>query len=334
MKKPGVAVSDFNAHIQEWLDSLPQFNHQPSSIAANAKDVSLFRAFCRQHHIRTIKGKTLLRFMTWLHDKRNNRSGTINRKRSSLCMYFRHLRLMQIPGAKELPVESLPRARDAYRGPVKVLEPDEVSNLLGSIDGASVIARRDFALFTLQYSLGLRLGEVLAIDIEDINFRENLITIHGKGRRERTLPLVKHIVSLLQEWLIFRKALLGSDESEALFLSKKGNRLSLRAAEENFQKFVTPIEALKDRHIVPHTLRHSFASHALENGDDMNKIVVLKAILGHARMKSTEIYLHPSITLQRMAINDHLSSDILTELREKRTGIFKIQSTRASAKAG
>jgi site-specific recombinase XerD len=328
-RKQPVLIKDFDAHIDEWLDAQRLFNHQPSSIEAGRKDIELFSRFCHEHHTRRITGKTLLRFVRWLHDERKNCSGTINRKRSSLCLYMRHLRLLHVSGAEDLPVASLPRARDAYRGPVNVLQPDEVRDVLQSFDCSSVFGKRDHALFTLQYALGLRLGEALAINLNDIDFRNKKLQIHGKGRKERTLPLTEMVEELLRSLLKVRTAILNSQTNPALFLSKKGNRLSLRTAEENFKKVIERIEKLKDRHVVPHTLRHSFASHALENGEGPNTIVVLKEILGHAWLKSTEIYMHPSINVQRKAINDHIASEVLGELRDKRTGIFRMQSARA-----
>ena len=83
-------------------------------------------------------------------------------------------------------------------------------------------------------------------------------------------------------------------------------------------------------HVVPHTLRHAFASHALESESDL---LVLKATLGHASMKSTEIYLHPSLRLMLQSMNDHLASDILSELKIKERGIFKIQPSRKASTA-
>jgi site-specific recombinase XerD len=125
-----------------------------------------------------------------------------------------------------------------------------------------------------------------------------------------------------------RKALLNSSRNHALFLSKKGKRLSPRMAEQAFKLVRDTMDNLTIERVVPHTLRHAFASHAIDGEAD---VLVLKTIMGHASIKTTEIYLHPSIKSLRKAVADHVSSDILNELKEKRIGVFKIQNRKEHA---
>ena len=325
MKKTSISIIDFDLYIEDWLMLRLQMGHQQASVISTRKDVGLFSRYCHEHGINKIMGETIIGFITWVRTERKNHSGAINRKRSSICSYLRHLRLRQVKGAMEFPIEYIPSAREPYTGPIKTLEPEEIQKLLSSIDSSSALGFRDFTLFSLQYALGLRLGEALKINIADVNFKQNLLTVHGKGRRERTLPLVGDLCALIKKWIKFRKSLLNSNTSKALFLSKKGNRLALRTAEENFQKIVKQLGTLSVEHVVPHTLRHAFASHALESESDL---LVLKATLGHASMKSTEIYLHPSLRMMLQSMNDHLASDILSELKIKERGVFKIQPSR------
>lgn len=323
MKKSVILLKDFDRYTEEWLELRLQLNHQPSSVESTAKDIRLFSRFCHERHIRRITGKIIVRYVKYLRNERQNGSGAINRKQSSLRMYIKHLRLRQVEGAAHFPAEFIPRARDPYQGPIKTLERNEVRSLLTSIDSSTVLGFRDLFLFTLQYALGLRLGEALAITLHDIDLRKKLLTIHGKGRRERTLPLVDHLVTLARDYLQRRTALRNSQSNNALFLSKKGQRLSLRAAEENFQKLVKKHGPFSIERVVPHTLRHSFASHALETE---SQLIIIKAILGHARMQTTEIYLHPSMDMLRKSVNDHLSTDILAELRKSSPNKFRIQA--------
>jgi site-specific recombinase XerD len=133
--------------------------HQASSIEASRKDLKVFTTFCKEKNIRRITGLTLVNFFSYVRNSRHNGSGSINRKRSTLRCYFQHLRLKQVKGAKDFPIEHLPRARQPYSGPVNSLEPKEVEALLNSIDRSSAIGLRDFTLFSLLYALGLRLGE-------------------------------------------------------------------------------------------------------------------------------------------------------------------------------
>jgi site-specific recombinase XerD len=121
-----------------------------------------------------------------------------------------------------------------------------------------------------------------------------------------------------------RKELLNSDSLPALFISKKGKRLSMRTAEDNFQKLVKKDGEFVMPHPVPHTLRHCFASHFLETEKD---VVILKAMLGHALMRSTEIYLHPSMDLLSKSAGNHIAAELISNIRAERTWIRGVQKT-------
>lgn len=321
-KKAFIKISDFKRHINDWCDLRATMHHQPSSILAGRKDLRVFIRFCREKHIRRITGITLINFFAWLVDTRHNCSGSINRKRSTLRCYLDHLRLREVAGAKMFPMEYVPRARQAYKGPIHTLEPQEVMRLLDSVDRSTVIGLRDYTIFFLLYAIGLRLGECLTIRLFDVNWDKEMLTINGKGRKVRYIPLTGRTAILLKNWLKHRGALLNAATSDYLFLSKKGNQLSLRRAEELFQELVKKNAPLSVKKVTPHSLRHAFASHAVENNADL---LVLKTILGHVSLKTTEMYLHPSINKMRAALNDHLSSDVLKEIRYREVGILGMQ---------
>lgn len=325
MKKAYIKTADFRRHIDDYLHLRLLMNHQPSSVCAARKDLNLFLEYIQKQGIKRINGATLLDFFAMLRSERNNSSGAINRKQSSLRMYIKHLALKQVPGAAQFPAQYLPRARDPYKGPVKTLEFKEIKKLLQSIDIRTTIGLRDYTLFGFIYAIGLRLGEALAINIDDIDFKNKQILIHGKGRRERTVPLTNPVLSLLRRWITCRAAFLNAGTEKALFISKKGNRLSLRTAEDNFKKIVRKAGPFSMDKVVPHTLRHAFASHAIDGGGD---VLVLKTILGHASIKTTELYLHPSPEVLRNAVNNHVASDILYELIKSKKVRLRMQHYR------
>jgi len=307
-----ISLTDFDHCREDYRNlRLGIFNHQPSGVKGNEYDLNLFSNYFHEHNIKAITGQEILNSLAWLREERGNHAGTINRKEASIKSYFRYLRFVQIKGADSFPVESMPRAREPYAGPVKALEPDEVIRLLGSIDKNSVLGFRDFFLYSMLYRLGLRIGEAISININDIDFEKQILTIHGKGRRERKLPLLPDLMDILEQWLIYRTRLYGANQLDALFISKKGNRLSIRTAQDNFQKIVTKAGPFSIEKVTPHSLRHAFVTHAIEGEQD---IFVLKAILGHASTKSTEIYLHPSMRVLRKAVNNHVASEILADL--------------------
>jgi site-specific recombinase XerD len=311
-----IALADFDRLRPEYKAlRLGPLNHQPSGVAANERDLNLFSRYFHDHHMEEITGEGILGFLAWLHQERENQAGSINRKECSIRSYLKFLRFSQVDSADLFPIESLPGARMPYSGPVEALEPQEVLKLLCSIDTKSVLGFRDFLLYTLLYRLGLRIAEAVGIDIQDIDFQKEILHIRGKGRRNRKLPLLPEIVELIGTWLIYRRNLCGAGRLDALFISKKGNRLSIRAAQDNLQKLVARAGPFSIDKVTPHALRHAFATHAIEGEQD---IVVLKAIMGHACMSSTEIYLHPSLKTLKKALNGHLASIILAGLIKDR----------------
>jgi len=327
-KKAFVTVKDFKSLIESWCELRKVMQHQPSSIEASRKDLAVFIHFCTIKKIRRITGMVLVKFYTYLRTTRNNCSGSINRKRSTLRCYFDHLRLHQVRGAAAFPIEHLPRARQPYSGPITALEPKETIRLLNSIDRTSVVGLRDFTLFSLLYALGLRLGEGLGIRMCDIDWCKNMLTIHGKGRKIRMLPITDKVGKLIKEWVFCRAALLNADTSEWLFLSRKGNRLAHRTAEEHFAGIVKKSGPFTINKVTPHSLRHAFASHAIDGDAD---VLVVKAIMGHAQLRTTEMYLHPSKETLRKAVNDHLANDILLKIRLSHRSVLRVNHRHVSS---
>ena len=313
----------FDQYLQQYLDERHQvFNHQLSGVEANRRDLSLFSRFCHQSGCHEINGDAILTFIAWLKYDRNNGAGAINRKISSVRSYIKYLRFRQVDGADDLPVEYLSRARQPYTAPYHTLSAQEVKQLLFSIDCCSILGYRDFLLYSLLYRLGLRISEALAIDLEDIDLKKQIITIHGKGRRQRVLPLISDVAEMIKSWLLMRTKVFGAQEQKALFVSKKGNRLSARTAQENLQKIVAQAGPFSIKKITPHSLRHAFATHAIEGDADL---IVLKAVMGHASIHSTQIYIHPSLDTLRKAVNDHVAADILSNLIEQGVVILRMQ---------
>ena len=310
-----ISLKDFDAHREEYHKlRLELFNHQESGVNANDRDLDLMSKYFHDHKINAITGEAILEFMVWLKENRKNGAGSINRTNASLKTYCKYLRFIQVKGAENFPIESLPRAKEPYNGPINALEPEEVKCILECIDRDSILGFRDYLLFTLLYRLGLRVGEAVNIDIKDIDFEKEILLIHGKGRKERKLPIMPDLMEQIETWIFHRQKLYKASQNDALFVSKKGNRLSVRTAQENFQKIVQQAGPFSIEKVTPHSLRHAFATHAIEGEQDL---FVLKAIMGHASSKSTEIYLHPSMRILKRAVNKHIASEILCDILEK-----------------
>ena len=178
-----IALNDFDHHRERYQKlRLGIFNHQPSGVEANERDLNLFSDFFHEKNINKITGEGILDFLCYLREDRSNQAGSLNRKESSIRSYLKFLRFSQVNGADQFPIESLQRAKEPYNGPVESLEPEEVIKLLSAIDRNSVLGSRDFLFYYLLYRLGLRIGETVKIDIQDIDFEKDILTIHGKGR--------------------------------------------------------------------------------------------------------------------------------------------------------
>ncbi|MFC1850340.1 tyrosine-type recombinase/integrase [candidate division CSSED10-310 bacterium] len=158
---------------------------------------------------------------------------------------------------------------------------------------------RNYAVYALMYLLGLRVGEVHGLNLSDLDLEKKKVTVMGKGKRKRTLDLTDAAMAVISHWIAVRTFFRNSDHSQALFLSKKGNRLAIRTMEDNFKKLVRKANLKTGFPVTCHTLRHTFASHLNEHQVDL---LVIQDLLGHSSPRSTEIYIHTPIRLIRQAL--------------------------------
>ena len=186
--------------------------------------------------------------------------------------------------ARRSPAVGVPAPRAPRRLP-KALSTDEAVRLVEAV-GDGPIARRDRAMLELFYSSGLRLAELAALNLADLDFSESLVRVTGKGAKERVIPFGSAAADAIRAWLPARARLAGTSES-ALFISQRGERLSGRAIEQRVA-LCARRQGL-GRHVHPHMLRHSFASHLLESSGDLRAV---QELLGHANLSTTQIYTH------------------------------------------
>ena len=313
-----IAIEDFEAYIDDWIElSVEVTNHQASGLKSREYDLRLCVDFLRENKVEKITPSLLMDYLRYARKDRDNSPGTCNRKRASLRAYVRHLRLRAVPGAMAFPVETLPPFCCPYQGQQFNLEPSEVIRLLDALDVSSLHGRRDRVVMTLLYKSALRVGELAALDIEDIHFHGTVpcMTVHGKGRKDRDMPLDADMITLLKEWLEMRDQYAGATRCSALFLSQKGNRLAVRTIQENFKKLVDSLPEFSIKRVTPHALRHAYASHALLNDASDRQLVLLKNYLGHSLFKSTLIYAKPSLKVLRQAMTEHVASEILADIQ-------------------
>lgn len=168
----------------------------------------------------------------------------------------------------------------------QTLDADQMDQLLQPVDTDDPLECRDQAMMELIYSSGLRLSELVSLDIHSIDWGDASLSVIGKGNKERRLPIGGKAMSALQHWMDKRHSLTGFDEM-ALFVNKLGGRLSARSVQKRIDR------RAKMQHtqgkVYPHRLRHSFASHMLESSGDLRAV---QELLGHSDISTTQIYTH------------------------------------------
>ena len=165
------------------------------------------------------------------------------------------------------------------------LDADQVSRLLEN-SGEDIMTIRDRAMFELIYSAGLRLAELVGLNLDSIDAGDQTVRVIGKGSKTRVVPVGRKALDALKEWLLARPEI-GAQGEAALFVSRRGTRLSMRSVQSRLGEWsrrqAMPV------HVHPHMLRHSFASHLLESSGDLRAV---QELLGHSSISTTQVYTH------------------------------------------
>ena len=206
---------------------------------------------------------------------------SIQRHLSSIRSFYRFLQRHH--GDADNPADGVPSPKAQSRLP-RTLGMEEMSLMLNG-DYGDWHEIRDHAMFELFYSSGLRLSELVNIDLPHIELNANQIRVTGKGNKQRVLPVGNKAIEAIREWLSFRAD--ANPQDQALFVSQTGKRISPRSVQARLKKWIL-YKGLEGK-ISPHTLRHSFASHMLENSRDLRAV---QELLGHADISTTQVYTH------------------------------------------
>jgi integrase/recombinase XerC len=186
----------------------------------------------------------------------------------------------------------------------KAIDVDQVEKLLSAPDDTNLLGARDRAILETLYSTGIRVSELVGINRSDIDETGAALIVRGKGRRERIVPLGSHALAALRHYTAILDAEQSgtpqqSDPAAPLFINKHGGRLSTRSVRRKVSKYLA--QAGLDPNISPHTLRHSFATHLLDNGADLRSV---QELLGHQSLSTTQVYTHLTTGRMRDAYDD------------------------------
>jgi integrase/recombinase XerC len=189
----------------------------------------------------------------------------------------------------------------AHRTLPPVLRADEAAQLVSraveAADDGTPLGLRDAAMLELLYATGIRVGELVALDVDDVDRERNLVRVFGKGRKERSVPFGHPAARALDRWLVQgRAALCADDAGAALFVGARGRRVDQRAVRTLVHRRIAEIPGAPD--IGPHGLRHTAATHLLEGGADLRAV---QEMLGHASLATTQLYTHVSSERLRRA---------------------------------
>jgi len=232
---------------------------------------------------------TVLMVRDWLRDLHDkpDKNRSLARKTASLKMFFRYLKKQGI--IEKNPVEKMENPK--FEKPLPKFFTEEEINLLLKIPEAdNKFGIRNRAIFELIYSSGLRIGEVCSILLHDLDMKNYLLRVKGKGNKERIVPVGRPAVQSIQTYLAVRPALDPEGKEEHLFLTRSGKPFYNRQLNIILQHYIRLIALHKG--YSPHTIRHSFATHLLQKGADLRAI---QQMLGHSNLSTTEVYTHVTL---------------------------------------
>ena len=269
-------------HIEQYLGYLQAVRQlSPHTLSNYRRDLDKFARYNIAQQCLDPSAVHSADVRRWVAQMHHNGLGgtTLARSLSAVRSFYRFCN--KKGGTDHNPALSV-AAPKAQKTLPKALDADAMAALL-SLQGEEVIDVRDRAILELFYSSGLRLTELVQLNIDSIDLADALVTVVGKGNRSRRLPVGRYAVQALQQWLTLRP----QSASNALFLSKRGTRLAQRSIQARLKKY--SLQQGLGQHIHPHMLRHSFASHMLESSGDLRAV---QEMLGHANLATTQIYTH------------------------------------------
>ncbi|HEY7638294.1 MAG TPA: tyrosine recombinase XerC [Steroidobacteraceae bacterium] len=248
------------------------------------RDLQRFIAFCDKNAVRDwsrVDSQHVRMFAAAEH-RRGASPRSIQRRLSAVRSFFKFQ--VQLQALKSNPAIGVQAPKASKRLP-ETIDADLMARLLEfrTDTGLSV---RDKAIMELFYSSGLRLAELVGVNLDDLDWSDRTVRVRGKGRKERVVPVGRHAANAITRWLKERPALAASGE-QALFVSQRGGRIGVRVVQKRIEGWAQR-QGL-GRHVHPHMFRHSFASHLLESSQDLRGV---QELLGHANMSTTQIYTH------------------------------------------
>lgn len=282
----GADLRQFGEFLTEATDSA-QNDNVPDSYGSQQQAALATQTQAKlDQKLLSVDVNTLRSFMALLNDKGYSKS-TVARKLATLRSFYKFL--VKRNHISSNPVTVIRTPKQEKKLP-HFLEYEEVKQLLETPPVNNWLGARDRAILETLYSTGVRVSELVALNMEDIDFLSEVIHVRGKGKKERIAPIGSSALQVIQHYMEFRNKRSQNNENfdnKVLFVNKHGRRLSTRSVRRKMDKYLKM--AGLDPTISPHTLRHSFATHMLNNGADLRSV---QELLGHQSLSTTQIYTH------------------------------------------
>ena len=289
----GVSENEMSEH-----NSLSMGHHEGGHATAVATHVDVDKILL------TATTDSIRGYMAHLNEKQYSKA-TIARKLATLRSFYKFL--VKRNHINENPVMVVRTPKQEKKLP-RFLEYEEVKRLLDTPPINTWLGARDRAIMETLYSTGIRVSELVALNMDDIDFLGEVIHVRGKGKKERITPIGTSALQTIQHYMEFRNKRAQNNsnfDNKVLFVNKHGRRLSTRSVRRKMDKYLK-IAGL-DPAISPHTLRHSFATHMLNNGADLRSV---QELLGHQSLSTTQVYTHLTTSrLKEVYENAHPRND-------------------------
>lgn len=283
-------------HIEDFMDYLRvEKNASVYTIKSYRKDLSQLISFLvlsKEYSVKDVNDVTyhLLRHFLAYLQKKGYAKVTLVRKVSSLRSFFRFLSRQNYIKSNPTLYLITPKAGKKLPDFLDVLE---VESLLSMPKSDSFIGLRDKAILEVLYTTGIRVGELVSLSLNDLDYLGGLIKVKGKGRKERLIPLGMGAARIIRNYLDIRNGVKDINNERALFVNTRGKRISARSIRRRISYYIK-LTGIRKK-VSPHMLRHSFATHLLNAGADLRAV---QEMLGHVSLSTTQIYTH--VTTERL----------------------------------
>jgi integrase/recombinase XerD len=281
-----------------------------SSINAYQATLAGFRAYAAEHWAERgpeqITARDVLEYLDYLRRERDNGASAVNRQVTVLRNFYRAIVAMGHLEPRDNPLANFPKIKAARRKLPRILNEEQVRQLIEQPKTDSVLGLRDRAIMTILYGTGIRASECAGLTETDIDWQERTIHVVGKGGHERTVPLNDEVVHMLKQYRTARGLVKLKDP---FFRSREGGAMSRNAIYERVR--TTGRKARIEQRVSPHQLRHTFATHLIKAGVGL---VTVRDLLGHRMITSTQRYIHLTAQDLRQAADRHPIGELIKRI--------------------